>query len=44
MRASVVGTVWHATEDTIVPTDVARYVAESIPGARLVELPAPRML
>jgi class 3 adenylate cyclase len=31
--------VLHATDDTIVPIDVARYVAETIPGARLVELP-----
>src|SRR5581483_9242399 len=31
--------VLHATEDTIVPIDVARYVASRIPTARLVELP-----
>ncbi len=31
--------VLHGTEDTIVPIDVARYVASRIPTARLVELP-----
>jgi pimeloyl-ACP methyl ester carboxylesterase len=32
--------VLHGSEDTIVPIDVARYVADRIPGARLVEVPA----
>ena len=31
--------VLHGTEDRVVPADVAKYVAQSIPGARLVELP-----
>src|SRR2546425_1829972 len=31
--------VLHGSEDTIVPIDVARYVANRIPGARLVEVP-----
>jgi pimeloyl-ACP methyl ester carboxylesterase len=30
--------VLHGTEDEVVPMDVARYVAERIPGARLIEL------
>jgi class 3 adenylate cyclase len=32
--------VVHGSEDAIVPIDVARYVADRISGARLVELPA----
>jgi len=32
--------VLHGAQDTIVPIDVARYVAERIPGARLVEVQA----
>jgi pimeloyl-ACP methyl ester carboxylesterase len=32
--------VLHGVRDTIVPIDVARYVAERIPGARLVEVQA----
>jgi pimeloyl-ACP methyl ester carboxylesterase len=31
--------VLHGSEDTIIPLDVARYVASSIPTARLVEIP-----
>src|SRR5207247_9531749 len=31
--------VLHGSEDTIVPIEVARYVASRIPAARLVELP-----
>ena len=31
--------ILHGTEDEIVPIDVARYMAERVPGARLVELP-----
>jgi pimeloyl-ACP methyl ester carboxylesterase len=31
--------VLHGSEDTIVPIDVARYVADRIPGARLFEVP-----
>jgi class 3 adenylate cyclase len=31
--------VLHGSEDTIVPIDVARYVADRIPGGRLVEVP-----
>jgi pimeloyl-ACP methyl ester carboxylesterase len=31
--------ILHATDDMVVPLDVARYVAERIPGARLVVLP-----
>jgi pimeloyl-ACP methyl ester carboxylesterase len=31
--------VLHGSEDTIVPIDVARYVADRIPAARLVEVP-----
>jgi pimeloyl-ACP methyl ester carboxylesterase len=31
--------ILHGSEDTIVPIDVARYVADRIPGARLVEVP-----
>jgi pimeloyl-ACP methyl ester carboxylesterase len=31
--------VLHGSEDTIVPMDVARYVADRISGARLVEVP-----
>jgi pimeloyl-ACP methyl ester carboxylesterase/class 3 adenylate cyclase len=31
--------VLHASQDTVVPIDVARYVADRIPGARLVEVP-----
>ncbi len=31
--------VLHGSEDTIVPVDVGRYLAEQIPGARLVEVP-----
>jgi pimeloyl-ACP methyl ester carboxylesterase len=31
--------VVHGSQDTIVPVEVARYVADRIPGARLVELP-----
>jgi pimeloyl-ACP methyl ester carboxylesterase len=31
--------VLHGSEDTIVPIEVARYVADRIPGARLVEVP-----
>src|SRR6266542_3546540 len=31
--------VLHGTEDTIVPIEVARYVADRISGARLVEVP-----
>jgi pimeloyl-ACP methyl ester carboxylesterase len=29
----------HGSEDTVVPIDVARYVADRIPGARLIEVP-----
>jgi class 3 adenylate cyclase len=32
--------ILHGSEDTIVPIDVAGYMAERIPGARLVEVPA----
>jgi pimeloyl-ACP methyl ester carboxylesterase len=32
--------ILHGSEDTIVPIDVARYLADRIPGARLVEVPA----
>jgi len=32
--------VLHGSEDTIVPIDVARYIVDRIPGARLVEVPA----
>jgi pimeloyl-ACP methyl ester carboxylesterase len=32
--------VLHGKRDTVVPVDVARYVAERIPGARLVEVEA----
>ncbi len=32
--------VLHGSEDTIVPIDVARYLADRIPGARLVEMSA----
>src|SRR5438034_9239521 len=31
--------VLHGSEDTIVPMDVARYIADRISGARLVEVP-----
>jgi len=31
--------ILHGSKDTIVPIDVARYVADRIPGARLVEVP-----
>ncbi len=31
--------VLHGSEDTVVPIDVARYVADRIPGARLLEVP-----
>jgi class 3 adenylate cyclase len=31
--------ILHGSEDTIVPIDAARYVADRIPGARLVEVP-----
>src|SRR4029079_18461991 len=31
--------VMHGSEDAIVPIDVARYTADRIPGARLVEVP-----
>jgi pimeloyl-ACP methyl ester carboxylesterase len=32
--------VLHGSQDTVVPLDVARYVADRIPGARLVEVEA----
>ncbi len=32
--------ILHGSMDTILPIDVARYVADRIPGARLVEVPA----
>ena len=31
--------VLHGSEDTVVPVEVASYMAERIPGARLVEVP-----
>ncbi len=31
--------ILHGSEDTIVPIEVARYMAERIPGAKLVEVP-----
>jgi pimeloyl-ACP methyl ester carboxylesterase len=31
--------ILHGSEDTVVPLDVASYMAERIPGARLVEVP-----
>ncbi len=37
--AGVHADVIHGSEDTIVPIDVARYVADRIPGAKLVEVP-----
>ena len=36
---SVPTLVLHRTEDTVVPVDNGRYIAEHIPGAKLVELP-----
>jgi pimeloyl-ACP methyl ester carboxylesterase len=31
--------IWHGTQDPIVPVEVARYLAQHIPGARLTEYP-----
>ena len=31
--------ILHGTEDTVVPVEVGRFMAEKIPGARLIEIP-----
>jgi pimeloyl-ACP methyl ester carboxylesterase len=31
--------IWHGTQDPVVPVEVARYLAQHIPGARLTEYP-----